>query len=152
MGILGRKRKAPSIDREQSLRTIPVVNSLLEIEDDGSDALKLKVPFKPNRIFRILGYIGPTPTHKMVTLDRLGAEFFKLCDGQRAVDEIIREFAARHKLNLREAELSGVSYLKSLAKRGIIVLAVPEKEAIRKEATENRARHARRKQRRKKRK
>ena len=50
----------------------------------------------------------------------MGSYTVELCDGTRTVTEIIGLFAEKFRLSRREAEVSMVSYLEILAKRGVI--------------------------------
>ena len=60
-----------------------------------------------------------------LTLDEIGSFVWRLCDGNHSVREIIRALAARYKLHRKEAEVSVVAYLRTLAKRRLIAVAVP---------------------------
>ncbi len=61
---------------------------------------------------------------KQIKLDELGAFVFGLIDGTRNVRQIIADFVARYGTTKREAELSTVDFLRSLAKRHAISIAV----------------------------
>jgi len=52
----------------------------------------------------------------------LGTEVWELLDGGTRVRDVIRQFAARHSLHQREAELSVTRFLRELGKRGLIGL------------------------------
>jgi hypothetical protein len=47
-----------------------------------------------------------------------------MLDGTRTVRILIEEFAERHHLNLREAEVATLAWLQTLASRGMIVFQV----------------------------
>ena len=74
---------------------------------------------------RMLSRIFRLPPYKRIELDEPGTFAVELCDGSRAMGEIVRLFAERFQLNRREAEVSMRAYLQSLAKRGVIAFAVP---------------------------
>jgi hypothetical protein len=60
-----------------------------------------------------------------------------MLDGRNTVRAIIETFAREYQLNLREAEVSILAYLRMLAGRGMMVLAV---EKTPQEGTDTRGR------------
>jgi len=44
------------------------------------------------------------------------------------VEKLIRDFAADHQLNLREAEVSVLSFCRILIRRGLVVVAMPKEK------------------------
>ena len=66
----------------------------------------------------------PPILERTVKLDELGAFVFRLIDGQRTVLQIVEAFQQRYKANRREAELSTVEFLRSLAQRRVISIAI----------------------------
>jgi len=128
--MLFRKRqKGMAPDRRQSLAAIPLRNSGLSVSDTDDGNVRLRIPRKNAWWVKVLDFILTIPGGRTVELDEIGSKLYRMCDGETTVDEIIRRMARDLKLNKRESELSVVKYLKMLAKRGIIALAVPaEKE------------------------
>jgi hypothetical protein len=59
---------------------------------------------------------------KKLQLDALGTEVWELLDGGTRVRDVIRQFAARHRLQQRETELAVTRFLRELGKRGLIGL------------------------------
>ena len=88
--------------------------------------LELSVPMAKSRLARWLSRTGDTPIIRKFELDRLGVEVWRMMDGRSTVREVIERFASAHQLNLREAEVSMLAYLRTLAGRGIMVLAMPD--------------------------
>ena len=79
------------------------------------------------RLKRGTGFMArfmPPVLERSVKLDELGAFVFRLVDGRRTVLQIVEAFAKRYKANRREAELSTVDFLRSLAQRQIISIAI----------------------------
>lgn len=130
MGLLDlfkKKREgAPGLDREQSMQSVPVLNQLITVEYDVDDNAVLNVPRKRTTMVKLMARFFSLPPYKQIELDELGTYTIELCDGEHTVEEIIEEFADRFDLSLREAEVSMLSYLQTLAKRGIIAFAVPD--------------------------
>ena len=92
--------------------------------DDGG--LELSVPMTRSRLARWLSRSGDAPIIRKFELDQLGVEVWRMMDGRSTVREMIERFATAHELNLREAEVSMLAYLRTLAGRGIMVLAMPD--------------------------
>ena len=55
-------------------------------------------------------------------LDKLGTEVLELCDGSRRVEEIVDEFAAKHRLTFHESRVAVTGFLRSLVQRGLIAI------------------------------
>jgi hypothetical protein len=116
------KPKTPPIDRRRSLEAIPVVDEKVAVKAEANGLLTLTVRIKrQNTIFaRFL----PPEMERNVKLDELGTFVFGLIDGKRTTKDLIEEFVKRYKVNRREAELSCVRFLRSLAERRVIAIAV----------------------------
>lgn len=132
MGLLGRKRKIGALSRRASLDSMPIRNEALreERQDDGTVVLYAKQSHKGiakalAKLFKI------ADIEKRYSLDELGAYVWDMCDGETTVRTIINRFAKEYKLNRKEAEVSMVEYLKSLARKGIIGIVVPEESTER---------------------
>jgi len=116
------RRKTSPIDRSRSLRGVPVRNEGVTAEETGDGCLKLTV-----RIPRGTGFMArfqPPVMERNVELDELGSFVFRQIDGQRTAAEILDAFADRYRVARREAELSCIAFLKSLAGRRVISIAI----------------------------
>lgn len=127
MALLRREKPRQPISREASLQSRPVRNPAVRAEkaEGGGLVLHAKVEHRGfgralARVFRV------KDLEKRFTLDELGAFVWEMCDGETTVRTLINRFASEFKLNRKEAEVSMVEYLKTLAKKGIIGIAVPE--------------------------
>ncbi len=87
------------------------------------DATRVEIPMARRRLARWLTR-SAEPVLRAYELDALGSELWSLLDGKRTVRDLIETFSERHRLNLREAEVSVLTYLQTLASRGMIVLQV----------------------------
>lgn len=126
MALFGKKRKVPSISRKASLDSKPVQNQALRVErqDDGTIVLCAKQRHKG--LGKALAKLSKIEDlEKRYSLDELGAFVWDMCDGQTTVRAMINRFAEKHRLSRKEAEISMVEYLKSLAGKGIIGIVVP---------------------------
>ena len=127
-------RRRPRYSRAEVLGAIPTRNPLIGWEpgDEAEEApapdalVLLKVPRRQDRLGKILNRLVSGPDHKRVELDELGSEVWRLCDGERNVDGVIRELARRHQLSRLEVEASLTAFLRTLAKRGFIGLKLGE--------------------------
>jgi hypothetical protein len=101
---------------------VPVINSGVEVRynDQGNAVLLLKV----KRGSGFLSRFQPPVLEKRVKLDRLGTFVLKQIDGKTSTKQIIEQFIKIYRTNRREAYLSTVSFLKSLAGRGAISILV----------------------------
>ena len=87
--------------------------------------LELTVRLKPRRWMRWLGQPADAPVVRRHELDELGAYVWKQCDSSQTVEQMIRQFADEHQLNLRESEMSIMAFISMLMKRGLIGVAPP---------------------------
>jgi hypothetical protein len=112
-----RRQPAPPPDfRDALLRAIPLRNELVR-ETPAPDGLRLSGPARSpwRRVF------GARPD-KTFELDELGAFVWEGINGRRTVEEAIRRFAQDKRVNLREAEVAVLAFLKTLVKRGLVVM------------------------------
>ena len=93
-----------------------------------SGAVELSVPMRRPRLARWLGNRPDSATRRF-ELDQLGTEVWKMMDGRTTVRQMIERFAEKHHLNLSEAEVAMLTYLRTLSGRGIMVLAMPDNSA-----------------------
>ncbi len=120
-GFFSRNKKY-TIDRSQSLESIPVHNEgVSHIEQDGRIVIKVRT--RPRN--RLLARFQPPVRERVVKLDALGSFVYKQIDNQKTAHQIIEAFIRQYKTNRREATLSTVEFLKLLAARGVISIVVP---------------------------
>jgi hypothetical protein len=117
-------RRPKPLSREQSLGSIPVRNELIEAEETDDGTVRLTIPRRDDWWVRAAARFFYVPKQRRVTLDEIGSFVWALCDGQHTVRDIIRALAARYKLHRKEAEVSVVAYLRTLAKRRLVAIAV----------------------------
>jgi hypothetical protein len=110
------------LDPAVLLDAVPTKNLALRLEPRGSGLL-VWVPIRKRWWMRSpIGWILPFRSEKGVELDALGRQVFVACDGSRTTEQIVEEFAERHRLRFHEARLSVLSFLKSLVERNLVAL------------------------------
>jgi hypothetical protein len=120
------KKKGGIPSREEALECTPVKNDRVEESRLDNGELQLAYPVMSRSwldgFVRLLG-VRPNRSYlKRLQLDALGTEVWELMDGGTRVREVIRLFAARHRLQHREAELAVTRFMRELGKRGLIGL------------------------------
>jgi hypothetical protein len=120
------KNKDGAPSREDALECKPIKNDRVEESRSENGELQLSYPVTARPwlagLARRLGR-KPEATHlKKLQLDALGTEVWDLLDGGSRVRDVIRQFATRHRLQQREAELAVTRFLRELGKRGLIGL------------------------------
>lgn len=120
------KSQATPLSRAEALSHRPVRNPEAREEalDTGEVMIVYPVRVRPwfVRVAQRFGWDSDKPIIKKLQLDELGTATWKLMDGNRTVQQIVREFAARYQLQSKEAEISVTAFIRELGKRGIIGL------------------------------
>lgn len=124
------KHRGPQLDRATSLSAKPVLNQLVKVERDAAGNVLLNIPRRRTALVRVVSKVFKLPPFRRVALDQLGTYVISHCDGQHKVSEIIGGLAAEFQITKREAEVSLLKYLQTLAKRGIIGLAIVENQDL----------------------
>jgi hypothetical protein len=122
------KQKPGGLSRAQSMscRIVRNPDVVAMVREDGR--LELLVQTKPARWARFLGGAGSTPVERRIELDELGRFVWERCGESPTVEQLIRSFAQEHRVNLREAEVSVLSFFQMLMKRGLVGVTVPQQE------------------------
>jgi hypothetical protein len=120
----GRQRLA-DLSHAQLLAAVPKPNGAVRCEARG-DSVLLWVPLRQRWwLQRSLGWLLPVRREKGISLDRVGSEVWRACDGESTVEQIVASFAARHQLRFHEARAAVTDFLGSLVTRNVLVLVVP---------------------------
>ena len=114
-----RKARAPA--RGALLGAVPLRNALVR-ESGVAAGLRLSAPLRGGALRRAL---GAAPPLRQFELDALGAYVWTHIDGRRTVEDLIRDFAADQRVNLREAEVAVLAFLHTLTQRNLVGLRVP---------------------------
>ncbi len=122
-------KKKDNRSKFDALLCIPEKNSLVKesILDSGDMILSYQSVYKP--LFRkIQKFVRKNPDNtfkRKIQLDHLGVDVWSIIDGKKNVKALIKEFAALHTLNYKEAEISVTLFLRSLGEKGLIGIKEP---------------------------
>jgi len=118
-------KRQPSLSHQQALSARPFRLPQAKLEPLETGGAKLKAPMRPPRwggwLFRI-----PEGALKSFELDEIGLFVWNCCDGRTSVKQIIHKLSKKYDLNLREAEVSSLAFLQTLAKKGLIGMEVDD--------------------------
>ena len=106
------------------MRSRPVRNQLITWERNEQGEVVITIPRQAGWKVRLLTLLFHIPKKKVISLDEIGSEVWVMCDGKNSVERILRSFGQRHKLNPKEAEVSLLSYLRTLGRKQVIGFAV----------------------------
>lgn len=112
----------PPVDREAVHRLRPLRHEQIQWEKTEEGEVLLKVPYRKDRLGKVVGFLVQLPEARAVQLDEVGSFVWGLCDGQHTVDAIVRLTSQEYKMNRRETEISVTAYLQMLAERRFIGL------------------------------
>jgi len=118
-------RRSKPFSREQSLASVPLRNAAVEEQRTDAGEVRLVIPLRATWWARLLSRAFYVPSTRRVVLDEIGGYVWGLCDGKHNVRQIIQALAKRYRLHRKEAEVSVVAYLRQLARRRLIGVAVP---------------------------
>jgi len=121
---LGLLRRRKPLSREQSLASVPVRNQAIETEETEDGEVRLIIPLRQTWWARVLARVFYVPKTRRIALDEVGSFVWGLCDGKHNIRQIIQALCQRYRLHRKEAEVSVVAYLRQLARKGIIAIAV----------------------------
>ena len=114
-------------DWRPMLRAKPVHNVAAEIIDRGHDIITVVVKNKkPSYQVPPISWFVPFNPKREFTLDPVGTQVWRWCDGERTVEDIIELFMARYELTFHEARTGVTDYLRTLIKRGVLAAIIDE--------------------------
>jgi len=117
-------KKQPQIGREAMFKSKPVRNDQLEWEKNEDGEVLVTLTRGASWKVRTLSKIFWIPEQKTMVLDEIGAQVWDMCDGRTTVEAMIKRLGKAHQLNLKEAEISLLAYLKKLGQKGLLGFAV----------------------------
>ncbi|HIE50891.1 MAG TPA: PqqD family protein [Armatimonadetes bacterium] len=126
---LFRRKEKPQLSREEALNARPIRNPVVEWRVNEEGEVQLTVPLHYTRWMRLIKILFRAPDKREIALDEVGSEVWHRCDGEHTVQDLIDFLTARHKLNRKEAEVSLTHYLRTLAQRGLVGLALESEPA-----------------------
>lgn len=119
---------APGASWRRMLEARPVHNAAARAELDGDTGVIIAVETRPPRCLSVppLSWIVPVRKERKVTLDRLGAEVWRLCDGKMTVEGVVDSFSRSHGLTFHEARVAVTGYVKGLIRHGVVAIELNE--------------------------
>jgi hypothetical protein len=105
------------------LAAVPQRNGLVREAGRTAGSLRLTAPLRPSAL---RAFLAKAPVEKSFDLDALGVWTWDHLDGRTSVGALIQRFAADHRVNLREAEVALLAFLKTLTQRNLIALTGPK--------------------------
>jgi hypothetical protein len=123
MPFLSSKKK-PEVSKQDALAAKPihVVSAEMRPTESGG-VLEVSLASKGRGLGGWL-FRMPAGSTKKFEFDPVGVFVWDQCDGKTSVQQIIRKLARRHNLNVREAEVATVQFLRTLSRKGLIGLEV----------------------------
>jgi len=119
------ERRSSDDGLDQQLRSVPVVNRAITTAPLSEGRLKLTAPVQRKwwaaPATRLLRFSGV----RALELDPVGADLFRLFDGERPLEEIIDHHMERWHLSFFEARGQVLEYLRRLVKRNLVGVRTP---------------------------
>ena len=112
------------LTKPESLDAVPIKNQLCREEATGEGLVRLLVPVRETLMTKVMRRLTYVPKFKKIELDEVGTFVWQQCDGRTNVRALIDRVSKRYKLTQRESEVSVTLYLRTLARRNLIGLAV----------------------------
>jgi len=119
------------------LKSKPARNDALTWEKNENEEVTITVERRDDWKAKVLSKIFWIPKSRSLMLDQIGAQVWDMCDGKTSVDAMIRKLSTEHKLNLKEAEVSLLTYLKSLGKKNLIGFFVEKEDLPKRRSKKN---------------
>ncbi len=98
----------------------PARNELLEWTRTEVGEVQIKVTRQETWKTRLLSKVFYIPETRTITLDEVGTEVWQMCDGHTPVAAMIESLRQHYKLDRKEAEVSLLSYLKTLGQKRFV--------------------------------
>lgn len=117
-------KKQPKIGREAMFKSKPVRNDQLTWEENENQEVVVTLQRGDSWKVRALSKLFWIPDQKTLVLDQIGSQVWNMCDGRTNVEAMIRKLSESHKLNIKEAEISLLAYLKQLGQKGLVGFVV----------------------------
>ena len=121
---MARKQSKPSLTKQEALDAVPVKNQHCKVELTAEGCARISVPVRRTLLAKAMRRLTDVPKYKKIELDAIGTFVWDHCDGRTNVKALIDKLCRRFKLGYREGEVSLTQYLRTLARKGLIGLAV----------------------------
>ncbi|MFC1672038.1 PqqD family protein [Planctomycetota bacterium] len=118
-------KKTPKMPRKQMFASVPVRNPEASIEKT-EDGMRVTLTRDQTRMPWYVKLMPSPPQTRTFELDSVGAFVWDMCNGTRTIAQIADALADEKKLEVKEAEVALINYLRMLNKRGVVGLRVDE--------------------------
>ena len=98
----------------------PARNEALKWEKNEAGEARISVVRQENWKTRLLSKVFYIPRERTITLDEVGTEVWQMCTGHTSVAQMIQDLRDKYQLDRKEAEVSLLSYLKTLGQKRFI--------------------------------
>lgn len=98
----------------------PTRNELVEWRTTDAGEAEITISRQDNWKIRWLSKLFYIPKERRITLDEVGSEVWQMCNGRTTVAQMIDNLSAKYQLNRKEAEVSLLSYLKTLGQKRFV--------------------------------
>ncbi|MFH1569135.1 MAG: PqqD family protein [Gemmatimonadota bacterium] len=102
------------------LSSRPTRNELLKWEKNEAGEARITVVRQDNWKIRLLSRLFYIPRERTITLDEVGTEVWQMCTGHTSVAQMIEGLRGKYQLDRKEAEVSLLSYLKTLGQKRFV--------------------------------
>ena len=102
------------------LQSRPARNEAVDWEKNDDGEVQITITRQNSWKIRMLSKIVYIPKKRRITLDELGTEVWVLCDGKTTVARMIEALSEKYQLNRKEAEISLLTYLKTLGQKRFV--------------------------------
>jgi len=124
--LFKRKKKILKLSKEQLLKSKPFIPPDVEWKQYPSGEVAIILRRKESLKWKILGPLLRVPKVKKIMLDEIGSKVWLWCDGKTTIRQMIERLSEEHKMSLREAELSLVTYLTILSSKKLVIFKLEE--------------------------
>jgi hypothetical protein len=114
-GIMRMAKNNPALAREEHLALKPLRAKEALVERSADGGARVKLPLRGSWPFR-----PPAGATRVFELDEMGLLVWDSCDGRTTLLELIQKISGQYSLNLREAEVATLTFLKALARKRLI--------------------------------
>lgn len=121
-------KKPPDIGlkRDDILKAIPLRNSTVKWEKNDEDEVSIVIPQMDKLWVKIVTKIFMVPGKRVVVLDEIGSYVWLECDGEHTIRDIMNSLSGKYRLTRKEAEVSLITYMRNLGKRGMLGFAIED--------------------------
>jgi len=121
-------KKPPDIGlkRDDILKAIPLRNSTVKWEKNDEGEVSIVIPQMDKLWVKIVTKIFMVPGKRVVVLDEIGSYVWLQCDGEHTIRDIMNSLSGKYRLTRKESEVSLITYMRDLGKRGMLGFAIED--------------------------